>query len=188
MMIAAMALAGAALAAAPGGGPGISVSPASVSGTQYSVATFQVRDTGDTHLSIKAGVTELRPVKSMKNAWVPWQPYRQATVTPESFSLSPGQMENLTVTVHSTDGYRHDLAVNAIVKANSVKAGAGVQTIVAPRYVVQGNPNPYQTPVNASPQTGEGFPWEILAFGAAGLGTLYAGWKLRNTRIHVTRK
>lgn len=180
-------LAGAAVAsaAAAPGTFGVGISPAVVSGPASSTATFTVRDAGSTPEHVTVQAVEERPVTG--GGWTPWHAYPQATVSPSALSLKAGQSRMVKVTVHSTDGYHHRLAITAAAKPLTVKSGAAVTPAVAAAYTIPGKPNPYAGPVAlAAPVKPGQFPWlpvGLAAAGAAGLaGLVTAGRKLRITR------
>lgn len=189
-MLSAIALGAAVLSAAPGGGYSLSVYPAAVQAPQgTSHATFTVRDSGKTALSLVARAIEMRPVKGQPGMWVPTKVFEDATVSPSRvFSLKPGESRTITVTVHSTDGYAHRLQILTEIVTPNVKAGASVSPAVGAKYQVTGKENPYESPVSAAtPTEPSPFPWEYVGYGAAGLAAVYGAYKLRKVRVHFTK-
>lgn len=175
----------------------ISVTPAAVQGAAYSSAEFQYKDSGHTPITLNMQAVEETQVKGQPDQWVLWGEFDHARVTPERFTLQPGQTQIVKVVVNSSDGYQHRLSITAEVVQTGTSGQAKVVPAVGARYVVEGKGvPPYLTqaaPAKQLPTTTSGqsatsgqFPYEYLGFGAAGLGAVYLAWRLRKVRIHVT--
>lgn len=107
--------------------------------------------------------------------WAPWQEFSQAVISPEDFALRPGQAREVKVTVRSTDGYAHRLAVTALTNPKSLGTGASVTPAIAAVYKIPGKPNPYPAaavprPVPPAPP----FDWLPVALGVGGAAVLAA--------------
>jgi hypothetical protein len=159
-----LAIATPALAGTHDSGYGMSISPAAVQGPQYSTATFTVKNTGTKPIEIKTSVVELAPVAGQPKVWIPDKVFKDAKIAPKQYDLAPGQRHPVMVTVRSTDGYAHNLAVMVMATPPTVKVGASVGTALAAKFVIEGKPKAYQ-PITV-PIPSEGFPWTL----AAGVG------------------
>lgn len=176
----------AAAVAAPGSGFGLSLSPAVVTGPASSTATFSITDVGTTPLTLHMRVVEERPANG-GHLWVPWKPYGQATLSPATFKLQPGQLRTVKVVIRSTDGLHHRLAIAAEAQQAAVRTGAAVTPSVAAAYTVTGAPNPYPhtvvaQPVKPSPPFDFGPVWVGLLLAAALGALVLAARKLKISR------
>lgn len=165
----------------------MSVQPAEVSGPSRSHATFTLTDTGSRALVVRVQGIELRPVAGTKG-WAPYGEYDHATVSPERFTLKPGQHRAVKVSVSSPDRYRHDIGVLAYAEPGKAASGAAIAAGVAARYVInQGAPMaPGQKPVSQPQHPASGTPWGVPAgIGAAVLAALAASaaWLRRRREV-----
>lgn len=169
--VAALCVAAPALAGTPQG-LGMSVYPVSVTGPAHSQTTFTFRNAGTIPETIRVQAVELRPVKNAGKAMIPYGEYDNAIVTPDTFSLPVGTSQKVNVTLTSPDKLTHTLAISATAQGPAVTSGASVGMSLSAKYVITGQPNPYQTAVtlpHAPVSHADGFP--VLP-AAGGLGLL----------------